>query len=77
MCAQLVYMNDIATSTIFVNFNFLSQITTGETDKGKKKMLTWVNIAFADDIVSLVDISSGAKLSAMETTTKPARTIAR
>lgn len=55
---------------------FLSQITTGETDKGKK-MLTWVNIAFADDIVSLVDISSGAKLSAMETTTKPARTIAR
>lgn len=45
--------------------------------KEKKKMLTWVNIAFADDIVSLVDISSGAKLSAMETTTKPARTIAR
>ena len=39
-------------------------------------MLTWVNIAFADDIVSLDDISSAAKLSAMETTTKPARTIA-
>ena len=34
-------------------------------------------MAFVSDILSLVDISSGAKLSAMDTTTKPARTIAR
>jgi hypothetical protein len=34
-------------------------------------------MAFASEILSLVDISSGAKLSAMDTTTCPARTIAR
>ena len=34
-------------------------------------------MAFASDIFSLVDISRGAKLSAIDTTTQPAKTIAR
>lgn len=34
-------------------------------------------MALASDILSLVDISSAAKLSAMDTTMYPARTIAR
>lgn len=41
------------------------------------KKITWVNIPFALDILMRVAISFAAKLSAIDTTTYPARTIAK